>query len=245
MPEEAMNVLEAIHLRRSCRSFKRERIPDDKLEMILESARWAPSPENRQNWRFIMIRDDQKLKDELAKLSVEASSAVYGGSPYDATADKLWYLPYRERATKVERMAGGSPDTSEYGYIRDADVTLIAICSFTHALAVASESGGGGLSEGPLTYYPLAMATQNIWLTATSLGLGVALNYFPLSRSKNIEWLKDVLGIPYGWNPKVIISIGVPTEPEVIAPPRFPLESIVYRERWGKPYRRLAFKGKE
>lgn len=50
--------------RRSIRTYKREHIPKDKLEKLLETARLAPSAANRQNWKFIVIENEQ-IKNQL------------------------------------------------------------------------------------------------------------------------------------------------------------------------------------
>jgi len=53
-----MDVYEAIETRRSVRSFANRAVEDDKLQRILNAARLAPSAKNRQEWRFIVVRDD-------------------------------------------------------------------------------------------------------------------------------------------------------------------------------------------
>lgn len=61
-----MDVFQAISRRRSIRSYKNREVDDEKLNKILESARLAPSAANRQEWKFIVVKDDktrQKLVD--------------------------------------------------------------------------------------------------------------------------------------------------------------------------------------
>ncbi|HUW71640.1 MAG TPA: nitroreductase family protein [Candidatus Humimicrobiaceae bacterium] len=55
-----MNVAEAIKNRYSCRSYKTEPVPEEKLKKILEAARLAPSAHNKQEWKFIVVRDVKK-----------------------------------------------------------------------------------------------------------------------------------------------------------------------------------------
>lgn len=57
-----MTVLEAIKGRRSVRSFKRERIPDEHLRTILEAGVWAPSAGNAQPWEFVAIRRRETIE---------------------------------------------------------------------------------------------------------------------------------------------------------------------------------------
>ena len=61
-----MNVFQAIETRQSIRSFQDRNIEEDKLTQILNAARLAPSAKNRQEWRFIVVRDEgtrQKLAE--------------------------------------------------------------------------------------------------------------------------------------------------------------------------------------
>ena len=57
-----MDVFEAIRTRRSIRKYVQKPIPDDKLEMIFEAARLAPSAANRQPWRFVVVQDINRKK---------------------------------------------------------------------------------------------------------------------------------------------------------------------------------------
>jgi len=63
-------VLNAIKNRRTIRKFKSDPIDEEKLQMILEAGRWAPSFSNLQPWRFIVTRD-QGTKKELDKAARE------------------------------------------------------------------------------------------------------------------------------------------------------------------------------
>ena len=61
-----MDVYEAIAKRKSVRSFKDEEIRDEIISRVLEAARLAPSASNRQEWRFIVVRD-QVMRKKLAE----------------------------------------------------------------------------------------------------------------------------------------------------------------------------------
>jgi nitroreductase len=65
------DVLKAIKNRRTIRRFKPNPIDEEKLQMILDAGRWAPSFSNLQPWRFIVIRD-QGLKSALDKAARES-----------------------------------------------------------------------------------------------------------------------------------------------------------------------------
>ncbi|MCW4032265.1 MAG: nitroreductase family protein [Candidatus Bathyarchaeota archaeon] len=52
-----MDVLDAIKTRKSVRSYLVKPVEDDKLNAILNAGRRAPSAANRQEWRFVIVRD--------------------------------------------------------------------------------------------------------------------------------------------------------------------------------------------
>ncbi len=59
-----MNVFEAIKSRRSIRSYSDRKIEEDKLKKVLEAGRLAPSAGNMQEWKFVVVQD-QDLKEKL------------------------------------------------------------------------------------------------------------------------------------------------------------------------------------
>jgi nitroreductase len=54
--------MEAIRSRRSVRSYSDRPVEEEKLLRVLEAARLSPSATNAQNWRFILVRDKEKLR---------------------------------------------------------------------------------------------------------------------------------------------------------------------------------------
>lgn len=57
-----MDLFEAIAKRRSIRAYKNEPVPEEALTKILEAARIAPSAGNRQEYRFIVVKDEATRK---------------------------------------------------------------------------------------------------------------------------------------------------------------------------------------
>ncbi|MFH1905439.1 MAG: nitroreductase family protein [bacterium] len=52
-----MEIMEIIRKRRSVRSYQSKEVEQEKLDLLLEAARLAPSASNRQEWRFIVVRE--------------------------------------------------------------------------------------------------------------------------------------------------------------------------------------------
>ncbi len=58
---------ELIKSRKSIRQFKKQDVPEEVLNRILEAAMHAPSGKNRQNWRFFVVRGQKR--DEYLQYS--------------------------------------------------------------------------------------------------------------------------------------------------------------------------------
>lgn len=54
-------VLDAIHARRSTRSFTERQITPEQLETLLDAAIWAPSGGNNQSWLFTAVQKEETL----------------------------------------------------------------------------------------------------------------------------------------------------------------------------------------
>ncbi|MHC4264847.1 MAG: nitroreductase family protein [Planctomycetota bacterium] len=54
-----MKVLKSIQKRYSCRAYEDKPIEKEKLDIILEAARLAPSARNMQDWRFVVVSNSE------------------------------------------------------------------------------------------------------------------------------------------------------------------------------------------
>lgn len=57
-----MDFMELLASRYSVRDFLPDPIPDEVLNEILEAGRLAPSSQNRQPWRYVVIKDPAQIK---------------------------------------------------------------------------------------------------------------------------------------------------------------------------------------
>ena len=72
-----MDLYEAIEKRFSVRSYQDKPIEDDKLRRVLDAGRIAPSARNRQQWKFIVVRDPA----QRAKVAEAAEQPFVGEAP--------------------------------------------------------------------------------------------------------------------------------------------------------------------
>ncbi|MEO0075552.1 MAG: nitroreductase family protein [candidate division WOR-3 bacterium] len=57
-----MDFWQVIYNRKSTRNFSSQPVEQEKIIKVLEAARLAPSWQNRQCWRFIVVQDPEKIK---------------------------------------------------------------------------------------------------------------------------------------------------------------------------------------
>jgi nitroreductase len=69
-----MEVLEAISRRRSIRRFKDKPVPRELLEKLLTASVQAPSANNRQPWRFVVL--EGAAKDKLSRLMLQGAESI-------------------------------------------------------------------------------------------------------------------------------------------------------------------------
>ena len=60
-----MDVFTAISQRSSVRAYKATDVEEDKLKKVLEAGRLSPSASNRQDWKFIVVKN-KETKNKLA-----------------------------------------------------------------------------------------------------------------------------------------------------------------------------------
>lgn len=227
-----LKALELIRSRRSIREFTGERIPDEHIELILEAARHAPSPENMLMIRLIVIRDDQDTKEFLADIAQEMAQTAFGGAPFELTSGRNWFIADPYRAAVYARLRDGK--LFRYPEKSDAVIIVCASEAWHDAGYIYPNELFGSVVAG--------MAIMNMWLVATELGYGCGYEALVCSDPRHAQLVRDRLGIPPIWTPLTAFCIGVRESPRALGPSRTPLEGLMYEERWGKPFKRMAFK---
>ncbi len=96
-----MNVYKAIKKRRSVRSFSDKEVSEEKLKRIFnKGARLAPSASNRQEFKFVLVKDEETRK-KLAQAA--AGQAFVGEAPVVIAAISL--APERMMSCEVPTYA--------------------------------------------------------------------------------------------------------------------------------------------
>ncbi|MFQ5878926.1 MAG: nitroreductase family protein [Dehalococcoidia bacterium] len=109
MPATELTVSQAIMNRVSKRAFLPKPVEEEKLRLILEAGRWAPSSANSQPWRIIAVKGAEalaRLYEALSPGNAWAKAApviiVVAGSPAEAGVldGKEYYIFYCGLATE-------------------------------------------------------------------------------------------------------------------------------------------------
>jgi len=213
LADAAMKVIQD---RRSIREYSPEPVSEEDLDLILEAARQAPSGENAQPWRFVVIKDPTTRK----KLGAIAG----GGSGRRFTAEFVTkkmqerFAGLQDEAKKkaaFEKLTSGQVSA----FLADAPVSLVIV-------------GKKDVWDLP---FDTSAAIENILLMVTALGLGACWVIAPCIDIRDELRIKDLLSIPEGFKAISIISIGHPTRPHRPRP-RLPISEIVFSEVWGEKY---------
>lgn len=208
--------MKVIQDRRSIREYTVEPVSDQDLDMILETARLAPSGENAQPWRFVIVKDEAKRK--------LLGALAGGGSGRRFTAEFVTQK-MQERFTNLQdeekKKAAFQKLTSGQvsAFLATAPVDIV-VC------------GKKDVWDLP---YDTSAAIENMLLMVTALGLGACWVIAPCIDIRDEERIKEILGVPEAFKVISIISVGHPTRPHRPRP-RLPKNDLVFRENWGELY---------
>jgi nitroreductase len=208
--------IKIIQDRRSVRQYSDEPVSEEHLEMILEAARQAPSGENAQPWRFIIVKDPD-MRQQLG--------AVAGGGSGRRFTAEFVTQKMQERFSSLE-------DEAKKKAIFDKLTSGRVSAFLTDAPVSVVVCGRKDVWDLP---YDTSAAIENMLLMVTALGLGACWVIAPCIDIRDEERLKELLGVPEGVKIVSIIAIGHPTRPHRPRP-RIPLNELVYSERWPVPY---------
>jgi nitroreductase len=208
--------MKVIQDRRSIREYSPEPVSDADLDLILEAGRQAPSGENAQPWRFIVVRDVETRK-KLGTFAGASSSRRFTAEFVTKKMQERFTSLEDEAKKKAafEKLTSGQVST----FLGQAPVDLLIL-------------GRKDVWDLP---YDTSAAIENILLMVTALGLGACWAIAPCIDIRDEQRLKDLFGIPEELKLISIISIGHPTRPHRPRP-RLPIGELVFSEKWGNPY---------
>jgi nitroreductase len=233
-----MDILELLSRRQSSRVlFDPERkIAEEDLHRILEGARWAPTAHNMQNFEIVVV-DDRRLLGELSRIPTEASLTFVeenyeqlSFSEEELARKKVGLLgtmfppSWRTRGVKPHIEEGHAH--SILGAPIEMSAALLVVLYDPRRRAPASEGDVLGMMS-------LGCVMENMWLVATSLGIGFhiqsALNATAVARE-----VERILEVPDPLKIAFAIRLGYPKAPATYLRVRRDVEIFTHRNRFGR-----------
>jgi len=178
------NLLELIRGRRSMRRYDNSAgIDREEIEQLVEAARWAPSPTNRQPWKFVSVVD----REIIGKMSL----AIEAVSNQSLNADCVEYKQYLQN----------------FIFFKDAPAVILVFYRKTMNHLNASEGAADGINDINFksTLLAVGAAIQNMLLMAHSMGLSTCWMTGPLLAGGKIE---EIVNICPPWNLVSIVPVG-------------------------------------
>lgn len=177
------DLLTLIKERRSVRAFSDRPVEREELELLIEAARWAPSPTNRQPWKFLTIASP------TLKALMRESVAAQG--------------------QELLKMAGeDAPALDDYlkNFVFFSEAPVVIALLLRRTRSRLSEDSSLEADSGLLA---LGAAMQNVLLAAAAAGMAACPMTGPLIARQGLE---DILEIKDPWQLKALIPVGWPAE---------------------------------
>jgi nitroreductase len=205
-----MDFFDVVTTQRAMRRLKTDAIPDTVLQKIMDAAICAPSGGNRQNWSFVVVRDQAK-RARLGELYREAWGELMK-VPYYAGASK------EPADSPAGKMLGSARHLAEH--LGEAPAIILACVTLDPGVKANLTIGA--------SIYP---AVQNIMLAARALGIGSCITTIHRFRDAQV---KELLGIPADVETAALLPLGYPLG-KFGRPPRRPVREVAFADRWGTP----------
>lgn len=213
-------LLELFRTRTSVRAFEDRPVPRETLVRLLEAATRAPSPTNRQPWRFAVVTAPAKRREvvEATRAAIAEIRAVLAQGPHPDHLAAYWdyfvkpvesaqafvVVSYREFADSIATMLQDSgADPEKFCTLRQWHVELSAASAATMQLLLQAQAEGLGACwmSGPLLARDRICQLLNIGKPWRMLG-GVALGWpaekpAPTPRKaleKVVDWFEEPQG---------------------------------------------------
>ncbi len=206
-----MDLFDAIQGRKSIRRFKQTPVPDEDIKKILDAGRLAPSANNTQPWKFIVIKDRELLR-KMAEAVREMVNTM---------------IPYAESEKQAQRLAAYK--STYYTFFEHAPI-VIAVC-------MEGYDAGTDLLLARMGYAPedikrlrpmpglqsVSAAIEHILLAVHALGYGSCWMTGPLVAQ---EAFGKLLGYGKETFIAALLPVGLPDE-DPSARSRKPLDEIM------------------
>ncbi|MDX1960561.1 MAG: nitroreductase family protein [Leptospiraceae bacterium] len=212
-----MDLKEAILRRRTANNaFEKKEISIEVIRDLILSANRAPSHFNSQPWDFILITD-QELRNTIGDIAKDSMKKLMEKGNFFSRYKKY----FRFNSTETKSTKSGI-HIDKLPFFLKPFVSFIfgdegvKIMNFLNVPEILSRDAKKIVSEAPLllgfmlkkeeyvqneksgiyTLISMGAALQNLWLTATSHGIGLQFVSTPMEIPENWEKIKSMLKVP-------------------------------------------------
>lgn len=214
------DILDVISTRKSIRRYTEDPVPDEMIDKILEAGRWAPTGENHQPWRLIVVRD-REIRKAIGQMA-KVGSGIFATTEY--CMGRMRQFEGIKDSKERERIEKFMYTGEVSAFLGEAPLLIVVT----------------GRCDALDTPYDLSACAENMLLEAHSLGLGACWVHGPVAPIRGEIKMKELLDIPPGldtYKLLAVISFGFPLRPRKHARPKLDLEEIVYWEKFGRKER--------
>jgi len=257
-----MQLFEAIKRRRTTNgAFLPQPIDPQHIHTLIEMASHAPSHFNSQPWRFIVVQDHQRrqqiadIAGDSMRLLMEEGTFWQRYSRYfrfskeevDKTSDGIYFdnMPsvLKPFARYVFSPKGGAVvNKFQVPRVLGKDAhKLVGSSPLLLGITLTRTEYQEGELSALYSVISLGAVIQTLWLTTTSLGIGMQFVSTPMEVEGQWERIVELLHVPDDQALLVLFRMGY-VDPEAkrptidwASPQRKSVDELAFAETWGTP----------
>lgn len=256
-----MNLLDAIRLRRTTNNkFSNQPVKPEHIRLLIEAASRAPSHFNSQPWRFVLIRDSDKI-NALAELSGVSMKELmegeffqrykryfrFDGKDANASRDGIYidHMPAVLRpfikqvfTPQIGKLLGTFGVSKVMG---NNQADIVRESPLIIAITLNKEEYKPGELSGLYSTISLGAVIQTFWLVTTSLNMGMQFISTPLEVPERKALIADMLNVPPTHDLVALFRMGyrdVEVQRNSIdwtSSQRKAFEELAHADLWGAP----------
>jgi nitroreductase len=229
-----LDFLEVLKKRKTTNGpFLPDPVSEEHQRLIVEVAAMAPSHFNSQPWRFVLV-DDRDIIEEIARISGESMTRLLEEGtfwqryrPYfrfseEEMEEKRDGIHFDQMPSVLKPFARqifsntGQNIMNRFGVPRslgEDNRKLVAGSPLLLAVLLDKKEYRQGELSGFYSVFGMGAAVENIWLTTTTLGMGIQFVSTPMEIPENWQKIQRLLKVPDDLELMAVYRLGyLPTE---------------------------------
>jgi nitroreductase len=212
-----LDFLEVLKKRKTTNGpFLPDPVSEEHQRLIVEVAAMAPSHFNSQPWRFVLV-DDRDIIEEIARISGESMTRLLEEGtfwqryrPYfrfseEEMEEKRDGIHFDQMPSVLKPFARqifsntGQNVMNRFGVPRslgEDNRKLVAGSPLLLAVLLDKKEYRQGELSGFYSVFGMGAAVENIWLTTTTLGMGIQFVSTPMEIPENWQKIQSLLKVP-------------------------------------------------